>query len=334
MQKIPSSQLALQFGGSSSVGVGVLSVSRAVADAVAHVAANARTRGVTPLGATPAPSPSPLPCANGVEITPFNIASNSLEIKLFYDMSCTMLHKDFKLSLNANAGGSTVTITGSETTYAMDGVTVVDSSNLNLTVNMTNGTESSFELQAMRSTTTSQPSSTLGLSCTIGSTVTCADGAVVHSPPINADQGLTDMATLTFTAGSGVTLSGNGTVYAGPLNALVLAPMSGTGPVPSAWTITGATQSTPFTITASVLFSPNGLLNPGTQLSFVTQAANGSASDTVTITVSQSGQIMGTITDTTSGAQVATFTVDQSGNGTITFANGTTETITDWTIAS
>jgi hypothetical protein len=108
------------------------------------------------------------------------------------------------------------------------------------------------------------------------------------------------------------------------LNALILSAGSGTS-----WTITGGTLQVSVTVTWTETYSVTG------EVGALNLKATDTADDAVvTLVENSSGDITGTISQLSTGDPVATFTIDADGNGTITYANGTSGTISDYVITS
>jgi hypothetical protein len=145
---------------------------------------------------------------------------------------------------------------------------------------------------------------------------------------------------------SGLELTVNGTGYTGGVGSLTLAP--GT---PPAWTIAGGTQVATLTGTATIGFGGfehsgrgwrhddgrwgrggHGQPGPGSLTSLDLTLNDTAAGLTATLTSAADGKLTGTVTETGSTETIATISVNVSGNGTITYSNGTTETVQDWII--
>jgi hypothetical protein len=166
---------------------------------------------------------------------------------------------------------------------------------------------------------TSAPTAQYGESCAItitngGAPQSCGVGSVAHVQSASADYGVTMVLSMTNSE-TGSSISGTVNTYGGSYNSLALAP--GTFP---AWNVTGGQSISSATMTGT----------QGETGTFTLTDAKADA--TVHMTVAASGSVTGTILRTSTGATVATFVTDQFGNGTITYSNGTTATISDWIV--
>jgi hypothetical protein len=115
----------------------------------------------------------------------------------------------------------------------------------------------------------------------------------------------------------------NGTGYTGATQSMTIAPA--TAP---AWTITGGTQVTTLSGTATIGFGPSAMMS--TANITLTDSADGL---TITLTSIGHGGLSGNVTNS-SGATVATVTVDANGDGVINYTSGATAQIRDWVILS
>jgi hypothetical protein len=115
----------------------------------------------------------------------------------------------------------------------------------------------------------------------------------------------------------------NGTGYTGATGSMTIAPA--TAP---AWTVTGGTQVTTLTGTASIGFGGNGSFGSNTNLT-LTDSADGL---TIALMSQGRGGLTGTVT--MAGQTVATVSVDDGGDGTINFTSGATAQIRDWVVLS
>jgi hypothetical protein len=114
-----------------------------------------------------------------------------------------------------------------------------------------------------------------------------------------------------------------GTGYTGATQSMTIAPA--TAP---AWSITGGTQITTLSGTATIGFGPSGMMS-NANITLV-DSADGL---TITLTSIAHGGLSGNVTNS-SGQTVATVTVDANGDGTIDYTSGAMAQIRDWVILS
>ena len=120
-------------------------------------------------------------------------------------------------------------------------------------------------------------------------------------------------------------ISGSG-YTGGPLSMTIASPAPGVSP--PLWTLSGGTQITTLTGTASLGFQPNGCFSNNVNIT-LTDSADG-----YTITFTSQGQwggLQGTVTNS-SGQTVATANIDANGDGVIYFTSGGYGLIRDWVI--
>jgi hypothetical protein len=114
-----------------------------------------------------------------------------------------------------------------------------------------------------------------------------------------------------------------GTGFTGATQSMTIAPA--TAP---AWSLTGGTQVTALSGTATIGFGPSAMMS-NASITLV-DSADGL---TITLTSIAHGGLSGTVTNG-SGQAVATVTVDANGDGTINYTSGATAQIRDWVILS
>jgi hypothetical protein len=183
----------------------------------------------------------------------------------------------------------------------------------------------------------------LGLYCSIpgskpsGSSVTvpCAGGIAQDFPALGTAIGAVTPLTLVVSLGNndaleGVTFSGGGTAVTGALGSLVL-----TNPSPTSLVIAssgGTAPATYATTTANGSASAFSLFPP-TPTGWTLSDSGHDMQIEVTVTDDTTRNLTATITTISTGVTLATGTLDKSGTGSITFSDGTVETVTSWTLA-
>jgi hypothetical protein len=237
----------------------------------------------------------------------------------FYDAACTEPWKTITATVNTATG----TATGSETVYSLSGA-VTEYLTLALMVSEVGSTENVTIEVTLAANTTATPTSSVGISCSLtGATAKCGSAAVETLTSVQTMLGaaLTFSGTLSAAAGGNesVALTETASAYSGATGTLSIAQGAGT-----AWSIVGGSLLDTLNVSGTGTYSSSGTV---VALSLgASDAANG---DSITMTGSASG-ITGTVTQ--NGTALATFTLDGSGNGTISYANGTTETVTGYTL--
>jgi hypothetical protein len=124
--------------------------------------------------------------------------------------------------------------------------------------------------------------------------------------------------------GTQLQLSINGAGNIGPTGSMTIALAK-----PPNWSLTGGTQVTNLSGTATIGLGANGMFASNVNITLV-DTADGL---TVTLTSAGYGGLTGTVTNS-SGQTVATVTVDANGDGQIAYTSGAVSQIRDWVILS
>ena len=259
---------------------------------------------------------------------PVTVNEYQLYLRTFYDDACTLLNADASLDIIANSQ-SNASLSGS-IVYTSRSRTIYDYQTLALTLTTTGTSTGTFtlsETDAPSATATNRSST--GVSCIFTATsISCGGADVSHATSLNNDFG----AALSFTVSSvtaksavspiTVPISGSASSYGGALGSLNI--QSAT--IPN-WSVSGASPTDNATFNGTFVYTPSGALG-GASLTLT----DASADATVTMATATNGSITATIAQTDTGKTAATFTVDSSGNGTITYGNGTTAQIVNWSV--
>jgi hypothetical protein len=260
-------------------------------------------------------------CSNGYSSTIVTHADGSLTEtdNTYYDALCTLIEETDVINFPASATLQNLTATGTITTYARSGAVT---SYGTFTVALTGGTQDTITIlvsvaatvggtpYAKLGATCVGPSTSASLHCGLATVVTASgqqDGVSLDEAVSYVTNGTTSTGTETATASAYLAASG-----------LDIA----AGPSP-AWTVTGAAPIETVTGSVTIVFTNSGTTSGTIALSDTTHAV--SIAGTVTASTV-------TITASANGNTVATVTLDHSGNGTITYAGGTTATVTGWLI--
>ena len=170
----------------------------------------------------------------------------------------------------------------------------------------------------------------LGVYCTLNSTGVgqCAGAIAQDLPALGIAIGAVTPMTLAYnpdSANSPVTFTGGGSAVTGPLGSLTL-----TNPSPTSLVIQGGT---PFATTNASGGAAGFVLFPPTPTSWkLTDSAHDEVFQ-ISVVDNASRTLTLSITRVSTGATLATGSLDQSGSGTITWSDGSTTAVTNWTIA-
>ncbi len=318
---------AFTFGGITGADVArhVLGTAR---QAASHWRAGA-SRSASPEGLRRLSSVTYSACSSGVETATVNVSQTEIQAyeRDFYDNACTKLYQDIFLDVVAQSQ-TAVSATGTDTYYSTSGQ-VYDYTTLALTITLTGPSGGTISIRATDAPSpTAAQTAALGIACNIAtSAVGCGFGGVVHEASLSQDLGATMALNATEGASSGgtvpVAVNGSGSSFQGSLNALSLS----AGQFPN-WIVSGGTTVDTATFSGTLTYSTSGNL-VAMSITLTDAADDG----TVTMTASGSPVVVtGTIKQTDTGQTLATFTTDAAGNGTITYSNGTTGTITNWNV--
>lgn len=170
----------------------------------------------------------------------------------------------------------------------------------------------------------------LGLYCGFATATTalCAGGIAQDFPALGVAIGAVTPLTLTVASGTAtgpVTFTGGGSTVSGPTGSLTL-----TNPSPNSLVIRGGTV---YTSTASNGGAAAFALFPPTPTAW---SLNDTAHDRqfqISVVDNTARNLTFTITTLRGGKPLAKGALDQSGSGTITYSDGTTAVITNWTLA-
>jgi hypothetical protein len=246
-----------------------------------------------------------------------NGTTDTETISTYYDTGCTELEEVEVVSVPDNASATSLTATGTITEYSLTGsVTSYDTLTIALTEN--SSTQATFTIEDSQANTVGGAVvAQAGTTCvdtegTSSDTISCGAASVQTSGATQTGASLLENGASTS---SSVTISLTASAYTA---ASGLGIAQGTSP---AWNVTGGSPVD--TITGSITTSSTA------------NTATITLSDTTT-GVSISGTLAGgtiTLTESQNGKTLATATVNAStGNGTISYADGTTATIVNWTV--
>jgi hypothetical protein len=261
-------------------------------------------------------------------------------VTVYYGADCTKPY----LIANPNANLVTsgvygINISETATYYGLNG-TSIGTLTLNETALDNSGAINVFGLGVFTPASGAQTPVQLGLYCEFASTTAttglCAGGIAQDFPALGLAIGAVTPLTLTLSAPpsllkvggastGGVTFTGGGTAFTGPIGSLKL-----TNPFPAALVLQGGTRYASTTSSGSAAaFS----LFPPTPTSWMLTDAAHDQQLQISVVSNTIRNLTLTITQTSTGATLATGALDQSGSGTITYSDGTVAVITNWTLA-
>lgn len=173
----------------------------------------------------------------------------------------------------------------------------------------------------------------LGLYCTVPldgaaiDTLPCAGGIAQNFPALDLAIGAVTPLTLKLDNDTGkVTFSGNGsTVDSGALGSLTL-----TAPSATSMLITGGKSIASYSSSGS---AAQFALFPPTPTAWSLKDAVSGLEFQIQVVSNTTRNLTFTIAKTSSGTAIATGAIDQSGTGKITYSDGSSATITNWTLA-
>jgi hypothetical protein len=167
----------------------------------------------------------------------------------------------------------------------------------------------------------------LGLSCALSeNSNTCAGGVVQDFPALGIAIGAVSPLTLTMsTVNDPVTFTGGGSVFTGPMGSLTL-----TAPSPTSLVVQGGTA---FTSNACSGSAGAFELFPPTPTSWTLADSAHDQQLQIAVVDNNTRNLTITIKQVSTGITLATGVLDQSGSGTITYSDGSSAAITNWTLA-
>lgn len=252
-------------------------------------------------------------CSNNTITTTTTTSATSATITVdqYYDASCTTLKNElvWNLALSGTTGSGAFTdtaygTTGSQTAYLAGTLTMTFNSAITGVVALT------MDVTTVATSQTAASTGQIGIACSLVTPISCGTAAVADLA--GAQQG-TNVSITATQSGSTVDMQLSAQAYTAS-SGMSLAEAT----FPN-WTITGGTQ----------VASLSGSLDVSST-SVTANLTDAQYGTTVTLTAGTGGGLSGTIAS--GSATEATFTVDGNGNGTISYSDGSTATISGWLI--
>ena len=261
-------------------------------------------------------------CVNGFTevITSPSSGVGSVVDTYYYDAACTSVREVVTANLNLNTGEGN----GTDTFYSPQEVITLYEA-LGFAVAKSSTSVAFAVLASLSTNPTTSPFAEAGVACgavpLAGGSATCSAAATdtVGGGMVGASVAISGSVAYT-SAGSTLSLNDSASVYTGGISSLTI--VAGT----NAWAISGGTLIDQGSGTGTGSYNASGILTQAT-ISVTDTITN----ETVTVTGSASG-ITGAVTF--GGRQIASFSTDLSGNGSITYADGTTGAIQGFSITS
>jgi hypothetical protein len=250
-------------------------------------------------------------------------------VTVYFDNACTKPYIATGPSTTLTPNGNAAVISEKATYYGLNG-SVVGTMTINETAVIGNNSTSLYGLATFTPASGAQTPVQLGVYClfSAGNTDPCAGGIAQDFPALGLAIGAVTPLTLTVN-GNAVTASipftGGGTAVTGPLGSLTL-----TNPNPTSLVIQGGTDFATTTASGSAgAFE----LFPPTPTSWTLTDTTHDEEFEIALDNNTTRDLNITIIQVSTNETLATGTIDQSGSGTIMYSDGTTATITNWTLS-
>ena len=247
---------------------------------------------------------------------------------VYYDSACTQPYIVASPTLTAS-GDSTVNVVETATYYGPDG-TVMGWMSLNENAVIGDNSDTVYGTGLFTPAGGAQTPAQLGLYCTFNpsSQAPCGGGIVQDFPELGMAIGVAPVLKLHLTGESftaPVTFTGSGSPVTGPMGSLTL-----TNPSPTSLVVQGGTPFTSLTATGGEA----GLeLFPPTPTSWTITDSGHDEQLEISLNDDTTRDLTLTVTQVSTGTTLATGLIHRSGAGTITYSDGTTAAITNWTVA-
>jgi hypothetical protein len=262
---------------------------------------------------------------------------------VYYDAHCTQTYLVGHTipTGSAEGGGVEIHIAETATYYGLDGTNIGTLTLKETALDSASGTINVFGLGIFTPVSGAQTPVQLGLYCAIASatstTAQCAGGIAQDFPALGLAIGaVTPLAlklsspppllTLGAVTSGGVTFTGGGSAVSGPLGSLTL-----TNPSPTSLVIKGGM---PYASTTSSGGAATFSLFPPTPTAWTLTDSAHDQQLQITVVDNTTRNLTLTILQLSAGGTLATGSLDQSGSGNITYSDGSSAVITNWTLAN
>jgi hypothetical protein len=260
------------------------------------------------------------------------LPNGNATITVYYGDNCTQPYivATPNTAITTNSAGYQFVIAETAAYYGLTGANI-GTMTLNETAYLSQaGTISLYGLGIFTPVSGARTPVQLGVYCTVGTATSaqCAGGVAQNFATLGLAIGAVTPLNLTLNAAEStapVTFTGGGSAVTGPIGTLTL-----TNPSPTSLVIQGGTAFTSTTASGGAaeftLFPPTPTAWTLTDLEHDQEFSISVVNDTtrnLTLTITKGGR----------GEALVTGAIDHSGSGTITYSDGTTAVITNWTLA-
>jgi hypothetical protein len=259
-----------------------------------------------------------------------SVQSVGATVGVYYDLACRRPYVLATPSVTSNSNG-VIDVSETATYYGLDG-NVMGSMPLKETAVIPyDGADTLYGLGSFTPVSGARRTVQLGCFCVLSSDGTgrCAGGIAQDFPELGMALGAVTPMSIRFDPNSSrspVTFTGGGTVVTGPIGSLTLS-----NPRPTTLVIQGGTD---FATTVAGGGAATFSLFPPTPTSWTLADSSHDEQLQITVTDEATRNLSISITLISSGITIASGTLDQSGSGRITWSDGTSTPITNWTLTA
>lgn len=247
-------------------------------------------------------------------------------VTVYYDSQCTKPYIATGPNTKETIINGELILAETATYYGLSG-TAIGTLTLNETAVIGNSTTNLYGLGVFQPATAGGIPVQLGLYCSVSpGTGSCGGGIAQDFPQLGVAIGSVTPLTL-YASGPNapVTFTGGGSTVSGPIGSLTL-----TNPSPTSLVIQGGE---PFTTTTASGGAASFSLFPPTPTAWSLTDAAHDQKFQISVVDNATRNLTVSITQISTGNLVATGSLDQSGSGSITWSDGTSTAVTNWTLA-
>ncbi|QOY91321.1 hypothetical protein [Paludibaculum fermentans] len=256
------------------------------------------------------------------------VGNSANAVTIYYDSYCTKPYLSTGADTTMNVLGDSVVISEAATYYGPGG-SILGTMVINETAKIGSSSWNVYGLGTFTPATGARTPVQLGLYCSLADASSdCAGGIAQDFPTLGLSIGAVTPIRLNYgnSTSDPITFTGGGTAFTGPLGALTL-----TNPSPTTLSIQGGAA---FSTTTSSGGAAGFNLFPPTPTAWtLTDSANDQKFQ-ISVVSNTVRNLTLSIIQMSSGTVLATGALDQSGSGTITYSDGSTAVVTNWTLAN
>lgn len=256
------------------------------------------------------------------------VTNNANAVSVYYDPYCTKPYLSTGADTKMTIAGESVIVSETATYYGLNG-NVLGSLSINETAKIGNSSWSVYGLGLFTPATGARTPVQLGLYCSLAeSSSDCAGGIAQDFPTLGLSIGGVTPIQLNYgnSTSDPITFTGGGTAFTGPLGALSL-----TNPSPTSLVIQGGTV---FSTTSASGGAAGFNLFPPTPTGWTLTDSAHDQKFQISVVSNTLRNLTLSITQISTGTVLATGALDQSGSGTLTYSDGSTTVVTNWTLAN